>query len=104
MFHLSPLSLYPQIEHLTEGTFYEFKVQAANLAGVGLASTPSAPMKCEAWHMQEPGKRTIRVSSPGFTESQIHQNTYFFSNKCVTRLYGVPKRVNYHIFQRIANY
>ncbi|KAM8879450.1 myomesin-2 isoform 1-T1 [Spinachia spinachia] len=43
------------IDNLTEGVFYEFKVQAANMAGVGVPSAPSAPMKCEAWTMDEPG-------------------------------------------------
>ncbi|XP_068606715.1 myomesin-2 isoform X3 [Brachionichthys hirsutus] len=43
------------VDNLTAGTFYEFKVQAANMAGVGVASAPSTPMKCEAWTMEEPG-------------------------------------------------
>ncbi|TNM85698.1 hypothetical protein fugu_007969 [Takifugu bimaculatus] len=43
------------VDSLIEGTFYEFKVQAANMAGVGLPSVPSLPMKCVAWTMEEPG-------------------------------------------------
>uniref|UniRef100_A0AAQ5XGK0 Myomesin 2a n=1 Tax=Amphiprion ocellaris TaxID=80972 RepID=A0AAQ5XGK0_AMPOC len=43
------------VDNLTEGVFYELKVQAGNMAGVGVPSAPSAPMKCEAWTMDEPG-------------------------------------------------
>uniref|UniRef100_A0A672ZU33 Myomesin-2-like n=1 Tax=Sphaeramia orbicularis TaxID=375764 RepID=A0A672ZU33_9TELE len=43
------------VDNLTDGTFYEFKVAAGNLAGLGVPSAPSAPMKCEAWTMAEPG-------------------------------------------------
>ncbi|XP_046713053.1 M-protein, striated muscle isoform X4 [Silurus meridionalis] len=44
-----------KVENLTAGQFYEFKVQACNMAGVGLPSEPSVPFACEAWTMPEPG-------------------------------------------------
>uniref|UniRef100_A0A673II11 Myomesin 2a n=1 Tax=Sinocyclocheilus rhinocerous TaxID=307959 RepID=A0A673II11_9TELE len=40
---------------LTAGSVYQFRVYGANLTGLGDASTPSAPFKCEAWTMPEPG-------------------------------------------------
>ncbi|XP_047433427.1 M-protein, striated muscle [Mugil cephalus] len=43
------------VDNLKDGTFYEFRVQAGNMAGVGVPSAPSDPMKCEAWTMDEPG-------------------------------------------------
>ncbi|NWQ72034.1 MPSF protein, partial [Neopipo cinnamomea] len=43
------------VENLTEDAFYEFKVAAANLVGIGQPSDPSEHFKCKAWTMPEPG-------------------------------------------------
>nr|XP_003215538.1 PREDICTED: myomesin-2 [Anolis carolinensis] len=43
------------IEELTENAYYEFKIAAANIAGIGQPSDPSEHFKCEAWTMPEPG-------------------------------------------------
>ena len=43
------------MEGLTEGSLYEFKIAAANMAGIGQPSDPSELFKCEAWTMPEPG-------------------------------------------------
>ncbi|XP_053317271.1 myomesin-2 isoform X1 [Spea bombifrons] len=43
------------VENLNEGAFYEFKIAASNIAGLGLPSDPSEHFKCEAWTMPEPG-------------------------------------------------
>uniref|UniRef100_A0A8D2J898 Myomesin 2 n=1 Tax=Varanus komodoensis TaxID=61221 RepID=A0A8D2J898_VARKO len=43
------------VEDLTENAYYEFRIAAANIAGIGQASEPSEPFKCEAWTMPEPG-------------------------------------------------
>lgn len=53
------LNHFAQVEGLKEGTFYEFKITAANMAGLGVPSDPSAPLKCEAWTMDTPGLRLI---------------------------------------------
>ncbi|XP_001505790.3 myomesin-2 isoform X2 [Ornithorhynchus anatinus] len=52
--HLIKDTIYT-VEGLTEQSLYEFKIAAANLAGIGAASDPSEHFKCEAWTMPEPG-------------------------------------------------
>uniref|UniRef100_W5NJL7 Myomesin 2a n=1 Tax=Lepisosteus oculatus TaxID=7918 RepID=W5NJL7_LEPOC len=54
--HVAPIKerIY-KVENLQESKIYEFKIQAANLAGVGLSSDTSDPFNCEAWTMPEPG-------------------------------------------------
>ncbi|XP_061478883.1 myomesin-2 [Rhineura floridana] len=43
------------VEDLTENAYYEFKIAAANIAGIGQSSEPSEHFKCEAWTMPQPG-------------------------------------------------
>ncbi|XP_032876566.1 LOW QUALITY PROTEIN: myomesin-2 [Amblyraja radiata] len=43
------------VENLNKGSFYEVKVCAVNLGGVGIPSESSRHFKCEAWTMAEPG-------------------------------------------------
>uniref|UniRef100_A0A8C6JSS6 Uncharacterized protein n=1 Tax=Melopsittacus undulatus TaxID=13146 RepID=A0A8C6JSS6_MELUD len=43
------------VEDLIEDAFYEFKVAAANVVGIGQPSDPSEHFKCKAWTMPEPG-------------------------------------------------
>ncbi|XP_051507446.1 myomesin-2-like isoform X1 [Myxocyprinus asiaticus] len=44
-----------KVGSLTAGSVYQFRVYGASLAGLGDASSPSAPFTCEAWTMPEPG-------------------------------------------------
>ncbi|XP_072264523.1 myomesin-2 isoform X2 [Pyxicephalus adspersus] len=44
-----------KVENLEEGAFYEYRVTASNIAGLGLPSDPSEHFKCEAWTSAEPG-------------------------------------------------
>uniref|UniRef100_A0A8C8DH75 Myomesin 2 n=1 Tax=Oryzias sinensis TaxID=183150 RepID=A0A8C8DH75_9TELE len=66
--HIPPVHerLY-KVEGLTEGAVYQFRVYAANLAGLGPASKHSADFTCELWTMPEPGRKDLfeSVRSPG---------------------------------------
>uniref|UniRef100_A0A8C2T9J5 Myomesin 2 n=1 Tax=Coturnix japonica TaxID=93934 RepID=A0A8C2T9J5_COTJA len=43
------------VEDLIEDAFYEFKIAAANVVGIGQPSDPSEHFRCKAWTMPEPG-------------------------------------------------
>ena len=53
---------------MTEGSLYEFKIAAANMAGIGQPSDPSELFKCEAWTMPEPGKGGCLLYTQGCPE------------------------------------
>ncbi|KAK7887070.1 hypothetical protein WMY93_026691 [Mugilogobius chulae] len=44
-----------KVSNLTSGNFYQFRVFAMNVVGVGKPSEPSEPFICEKWTMPEPG-------------------------------------------------
>lgn len=50
MTHLSA-----QVSNLSSGLFYQFRVFAANVVGVGKPSETSEAFLCEKWTMPEPG-------------------------------------------------
>lgn len=45
-----------QVGNLISGHLYQFRVFAANVAGVGKPSEASEAFLCEKWAMAEPGK------------------------------------------------
>lgn len=47
--------LFLQVSNLTSGHFYQFRVFAANVVGVGKPSEASEAFLCEKWTMPEPG-------------------------------------------------
>lgn len=47
---------FPQVDNLDSGHFYQFRVFAANVVGVGKPSEASEAFLCEKWMMAEPGK------------------------------------------------
>uniref|UniRef100_A0AAY4ACI2 Myomesin 1a (skelemin) n=1 Tax=Denticeps clupeoides TaxID=299321 RepID=A0AAY4ACI2_9TELE len=44
-----------QAVDLKENKFYQFQVRAANMAGLSVASPPSAPLECKEWTVAVPG-------------------------------------------------
>lgn len=60
---------WKKVEDLIEDAFYEFKVAAANLVGIGQPSDPSEHFKCKAWTMPEPGKS---INSSWISKSLKH--------------------------------
>lgn len=48
--------MFLQVCNLTSGHFYQFRVFAANMVGIGKQSEPSEAFLCEKWTMPEPGE------------------------------------------------
>lgn len=56
-YFLSSFFYYWKVSGLLEGHYYQFRVIAANMVGVGKPSGPSEAFLCERWTMPEPGER-----------------------------------------------
>lgn len=59
---MSVPDVFPQVGNLESGRFYQFRVFAANVAGVGKPSEASEAFLCEKWTMAEPGKDGAKPS------------------------------------------
>jgi len=68
---------------LTEDAFYEFKIAAANVVGIGHPSDPSEHFKCKAWTMPEPGK------SVSFSWIKFTVNSFCNPSSALVKLFDV---------------
>lgn len=73
------------MENLEEGAFYEFKIAASNIAGLGLPSDPSEHFKCEAWTSPEPGMTYSVHTSLVLSLCLALFLLYPVRNKCLVR-------------------
>lgn len=72
-----------KVEDLTEDAFYEFKIAAANVVGIGHPSDPSEHFKCKAWTMPEPGK------SVSFSWIKFTVNSFCNPSSALVKLFDV---------------
>lgn len=68
--------MFPQVGNLDSGHFYQFRVFAANVAGVGKPSEASKDFLCEKWTMPEPGKDTFKSFRMSFRMPNVLTDPY----------------------------